>query len=127
MAGIETSALTIGQRLGASMTRVGDAVIDGLPGIVAGVLLLLLSWWVSGLIQRAVQKVLARTSTEGHVDLLVEVHVPFGGSPCQHLLHGTLDQARHPPGQQEEQDPGHDARKPVEDGVAQASTARATA
>jgi len=71
MAGIETSALTIGQRLGASMTRVGDAVIDGLPGIVAGVLLLLLSWWVSGLIKRAVQKVLARTSTEGHVDLLV--------------------------------------------------------
>jgi small conductance mechanosensitive channel len=71
MASIETSAVTIGQRLGASMTRVGDAVIDGLPGIVAGVLLLAISWWVSGLVMRAVQKVLARTSTEGHVDLLV--------------------------------------------------------
>jgi small conductance mechanosensitive channel len=71
MASIETSAVTIGQRLGASMTRVGNAVIDGLPGIVAGVLLLVISWWVSGLVMRAVQKVLARTSTEGHVDVLV--------------------------------------------------------
>ena len=57
--------------MGASMAGVGNAVIDGLPGIVAGLLLLALSWWVSGLVKRAVQGVLARTSTEGHVDLLV--------------------------------------------------------
>jgi small conductance mechanosensitive channel len=71
MAIIETSAMTIGQRLGASVSRVGYAVVDGLPGIVAGVVLLLLSWWVSGLVRRGVRRVMARTSTEGHVDVLV--------------------------------------------------------
>lgn len=71
MANIDTSAVTIGQRLGASVTHIGDAVIDGLPGIIAGLLLLALSWWLSGLVMRGIQRALARTSTEGHVDLLV--------------------------------------------------------
>ena len=71
MASIDTSAVTIGQRLGASVARVGNAVVDGIPGIVAGLLLLALSWWISGLVMRGIQRALARTSTEGHVDLLV--------------------------------------------------------
>lgn len=71
MANIGTSALTVGQRLGASITRVGDGIVDALPGLVAGLVLLLFAWWISGLVMRAVQRVLARTSTEGHVDLLL--------------------------------------------------------
>jgi small conductance mechanosensitive channel len=71
MDSLETSAVTLAQRVGASATRVSNAVIGGLPGIVAGLVLLLLSWWVSGLVRRGVQRALARTSTEGHVDLLV--------------------------------------------------------
>lgn len=71
MASIETSAMTIGQRLGASVSHISGAIIDGLPGMVAGLVLLALSWWVSGLVMRGIQRGLARTSTEGHVDLLV--------------------------------------------------------
>jgi len=71
MASIETSAVTIGQRLGASMSRVGNALIDGLPGIVAGLVLVLVAWWLSGLVMRFVRRVLSKTSTEDHVDLLV--------------------------------------------------------
>ncbi len=42
-----------------------------LPGVLVGAVVVLLAWWLSRAVRRAVRKVTARTSTTGHVDVLL--------------------------------------------------------
>jgi small conductance mechanosensitive channel len=58
-------------RLGRSALGIFATLADRLPYIVMGIVFLLLTWWVSLLTARLVRAALARTSTEGHVDVLL--------------------------------------------------------
>ena len=44
---------------------------DRAPYIAMGAVFLLMSWWTSRIVVRVVRAAMARTSTEGHVDLLI--------------------------------------------------------
>lgn len=48
-----------------------EALADRLPYVVMALVFLLLAWWVSRLTARVVRAALSRTSTEGHVDVLL--------------------------------------------------------
>lgn len=48
-----------------------EAVADRLPAIFAALLVLIVGWVVAGLVRGWVQRLMARTSTEGHVDFVV--------------------------------------------------------
>ncbi len=63
--------MTFAQRLAASVFKITESLADRLPYIVIGVLFLLLAWWASRLTARLVRAALGRTSTAGHVDVLV--------------------------------------------------------
>ncbi|HEY3318733.1 MAG TPA: mechanosensitive ion channel domain-containing protein [Coriobacteriia bacterium] len=59
------------QRMGRSAFGILESLADKLPYIVMALVFLLLAWWASLLTMRLVRAALARTSTEGHVDVLV--------------------------------------------------------
>lgn len=76
MAGDALSATMTGdfsfvQRLASSALGILAGFADRLPYILMGLLFFLLVWWLSRLTERLVRAALARTSTEGHVDVLV--------------------------------------------------------
>jgi small conductance mechanosensitive channel len=58
-------------RLTVSVTSMLAAFVERAPYILLGGLFLLLTWWASRVVRRSVRALLARTSTEGHVDLTV--------------------------------------------------------
>jgi small conductance mechanosensitive channel len=58
--GVATQWQSMAEGLGANM-----------PKFAAGVVILLLTWWLSGVAMRATRRVLARTSTTGNVDVVV--------------------------------------------------------
>ncbi len=66
-----TADLSFLQRVGRSAFGIFEALADRLPYIVAAFVFLLLAWRASVLTVRLVRAALARTSTEGHVDVLV--------------------------------------------------------
>jgi small conductance mechanosensitive channel len=57
--------------LGSASESVGRGVAEHLPAVLAAVLVLVLGWIVARVTSSATRRVLARTSTESHVDLLV--------------------------------------------------------
>jgi small conductance mechanosensitive channel len=63
--------MTFAQRLATSTLSVVEGLADRLPWIAMGLVFLLVAWWISRIVVRLVQAALARTSTAGHVDLLV--------------------------------------------------------
>jgi small-conductance mechanosensitive channel len=63
--------MSFAERLLASVVHVGEALAERAPWIVMGLVFVVLSWWVSRVVVRVVRAALARTSTEGHVDLLI--------------------------------------------------------
>jgi small conductance mechanosensitive channel len=66
-----TADLGFFQRMGRSALGILEAVADRLPYVLMGLLFLLVAWWAALLTTRLVRAALARTSTEGHVDVLV--------------------------------------------------------
>lgn len=54
-----------------SATRQAEALADRLPALVAALVVLALFWLAARVTRGSVQRVMARTSTEGHVDFVV--------------------------------------------------------
>lgn len=63
--------MTFAERIAASVVNIAGGLADRLPYIAMGLVFVLLAWWASKLTARLVRAALARTSTAGHVDVLV--------------------------------------------------------
>lgn len=59
------------QRMARSALSILEVLADKLPYILMGALFFALAWWISRLTARLTRAALARTSTEGHVDVLL--------------------------------------------------------
>lgn len=64
---VEQTLRGIGDTISATASQAGQL----LPAIVLALIIGLLTWWLSSWAMRATRRVLAKMSTEGHVDLLV--------------------------------------------------------
>ncbi len=63
--------MTFAERLVGSVGAMLGHFAERIPYVGVGLILLLVTWWASRLAHRLVRAALARTSTEGHVDLIV--------------------------------------------------------
>jgi small conductance mechanosensitive channel len=63
--------MTFAERLTASVEGILGGFAERIPYLAIGLAIVLIGWWVSRLVHRIVRAVMARTSTEGHVDLIV--------------------------------------------------------
>lgn len=63
--------MSFAQRLAISAYGVLEGLADRAPYILMGLVFVLFAWWISRVVTRVTRAALARTSTEGHVDLLV--------------------------------------------------------
>lgn len=62
---------TVLRSLLATLDRLGAWFGSGLPLLAAALVVMLVAWWLGRVAFKVTRKVLARTSTAGHVDLLV--------------------------------------------------------
>jgi small conductance mechanosensitive channel len=68
---VTEATISFADRIARAFAQVAGGLADRMPAILAGVLVLLISWVVGSVVSTGTRRMLGRRSTAGHVDVLV--------------------------------------------------------